>query len=322
MKVESENIEILNPKNQLHLYGYKNYFNSFVKLFQKKQLPNTILLTGTKGSGKSTFSYHFINYLLSLNEANKYSISNFVIDPENASYKNLCNGIHPNFFLLDNGKDENIKIENVRNMLRNLNKSTYSSNLKIVLIDNIEYLNVNSSNALLKILEEPNNNTFFFIIHNSAYKIPNTIKSRCIEFKFFLKIDEKKNILSQINNQYENMFDLENINEKFYLDSPGNILNYLKIMKDDNFDLNSDKLPIINFLIEKYKKKKDSKILYYISFLVELLYNDLACKNYNKLNIYFYNKFKILKQISDIKKYNLDKNNFFISLKGILQNES
>ena len=59
-------------------------------------------------------------------------------------------------------KLENIKIEKARDVLKFLNKSTYYSNIKIVLIDNAEYLNINSSNALLKALEEPNNNTFFF----------------------------------------------------------------------------------------------------------------------------------------------------------------
>ena len=127
---------------------------------------------------------------------NKYSVNNFTINPDNKSYKSLCNNTHPNFFLLENNvHEENIKIENVRNILKILNKSTYYSNIKIVMIDNAEYLNINSSNALLKVLEEPNNNTFFFIIHNSANRILDTIKSRCIQFKFFFTYLEKKSIL-------------------------------------------------------------------------------------------------------------------------------
>ena len=193
MNINTENIEILSPKNRLQLFGYDDYFNSFIKLFHKNKLPNTILLSGLKGSGKATFAYHFINYLLSYKEQNKYSTNNFTIHPDNKSYKSLCNNIHPNFLALENNVlEENIKIENVRNILRFLNKSTFYSNIKIILIDDAEYLNVNSSNALLHALEEPNNNTFFFIIHNSANKILDTIKSRCIEFKFFFTLSKKK----------------------------------------------------------------------------------------------------------------------------------
>ena len=163
MKIEYENTKIVPPKNQLQLFGYNNYFNSFTKLFHKGKLPNTILLSGPKGAGKATFVYHFINYLLSYREQNRYSVDNFTINPDNKSYKSLCNYTHPNFFLLENNAhEENIKIDNVRTILKFLNKTTYYSNIKIVIIDNAEYLNINSSNALLKVLEEPNNNTFFF----------------------------------------------------------------------------------------------------------------------------------------------------------------
>ena len=98
MKLNTENTGILSPKNQLQLFGYDDYFNSFIKLFNKNKLPNTILLSGLKGSGKATFSYHFINYLFSYREQDKYSVSNFTINPDNKSYKRLCNNIHPNFF--------------------------------------------------------------------------------------------------------------------------------------------------------------------------------------------------------------------------------
>ena len=63
---------------------------------------------------------------------------------------------------------------------------------KIILIDDCEYLNKNSSNSLLKVLEEPPENVYFFLIHNSQRNILETIKSRCIEFKIFLDQESKK----------------------------------------------------------------------------------------------------------------------------------
>ena len=122
MKNESKNLEILPAKNQLQLYGYEYYFNTFAKLFKSNNLPNTILLTGQKGSGKSTFLYHFINFILSFNEENKYSLNNFKINPDNKSYINLCNNTHPNFYLLENKEsNENIKIKKVKNLIKFLN---------------------------------------------------------------------------------------------------------------------------------------------------------------------------------------------------------
>ena len=199
MKTTDECTETLSPKNQLRLFGYENYFNSFITLFEKKKMPNSILLSGLKGLGKATFTYHIINYLLSKDEERKYSIKDFAIDKHNLSYKLLSTNTHPNFFLIENNLlEKDIKIEQVRNLLNFLNKSTYTRNLKIIMIDNAENLNLNSSNALLKAIEEPQNNTFFFIIHNSASKILDTIKSRCTEFKFGLTTSKKVNIFANI----------------------------------------------------------------------------------------------------------------------------
>jgi len=316
-------LEIIPPKHQLKLYGYKKYFDSFIKLLKNKKLPNTILLSGVKGSGKSTFAYHFINYLLSVNEEKKYSLTDFTINPDNKSYKNVCNLTHPNFVLLNNtGFEENIKIDKVRDILRFLKKTSYKSNIKIVLIDNLEYLNISSANSLLKSLEEPSSNTFFFLIHNTASKMLNTIKSRCIEFKFFFNIDEKKNILKNISNQIAIDLFTKEISNNLYFDSPGNLLRYQLLYYEDSFKTFDNKISCISFLVEKYKQKKDPQLLSYISRLIELYYNELSIKNIQNVNFHFFNRFKILKEINDAKKFNLDKNNLFISFQDLIKNES
>ena len=46
-------------------------------------MPNSILLSGPQGIGKSTFIYHIVNYILSKNEDKKYSTTNFEIDSDN-----------------------------------------------------------------------------------------------------------------------------------------------------------------------------------------------------------------------------------------------
>ena len=253
MTNKRENLEIIFAKNQLSLFGYEDYFTSFADLYRKNILPNTILLSGAKGLGKSTFAYHFINYILSYNELNKYSVNDMTINPDSSSYKSLTNNTNPNFLLLESDMlDENIKIDKVRGVLNFLTKSTYSSDIKIILIDNAEYLNAHSSNALLKALEESGNRTFFFIIHNSQGKILDTIKSRCIEFKVSFTINEKEKILKNIIKQYDDALNLKNIDDSFFFDTPGNILRYLLIFKDSDLNLSSNKLDCIFYLIEKF----------------------------------------------------------------------
>ena len=78
----------------------------------------------------------------------------------------------------------NIDINQIRQLLSKFNKSSFNSKPRFILIDNIELLNISSVNALLKFLEEPSANTYFILIHNHK-DIPNTLRSRCLEFKIF-----------------------------------------------------------------------------------------------------------------------------------------
>ena len=267
MNINNLHIDITEPKKQLRLYGYKDYFQSFIKLFTKNKMPNSILITGPRGIGKSTFVYHVVNYLLSLDEDKKYSINNFLINNENSSFNLINNYTHPNFFLVENQLlSSDIKIEQIRKLNQFINKSTYSRNLKIIMIDNAENLNLNASNALLKSLEEPPKNTFFFLIHNSGSKILDTIKSRCVEFKIFFNENEKKNIFKNLINQHDIDLETYDVLENLYFDTPGNTLRYLVTLSNSNEMNLKNTLSIIFFFIEKLKSEKKYENLPYLSF--------------------------------------------------------
>ena len=269
--------------------------------------------------GKSTFAYHLINYLLSRNENNTYDVNKFKINAENLSYKLLSEKTHPNFFLVENTFLENdIKIEQIRNLLNFLNKTTYKNDLKIVMIDNAELLNLNSSNALLKSIEEPSDNVLFFIIHNNPIKILDTIKSRCTEFKFFLSISEKKFIFNNIAKDYKINSKLENYTESLSFNTPGSLLKYALFTQEvDEEDLNS-----IDFFIDKYNDQKNPEFLFFLSLIIEKFYLNLCKSKKGNLNQIFLNYSRILNQINSIKKFNLSEKNIFISIKNKIINET
>ena len=166
------------PSTQTILYEHKKIFSDLSKLYKSNKLPNKILLSGEKGIGKSTIAYHLINLVLSKNEEYCYDTTNNIINTENKSYKLVQNKSNPNFQLIDVAHDKkNIDINQIRELIINLNKSSFNLKPRFILIDNIELLNINSINALLKILEEPNENIFFILINNNRKVLP-TLKSR------------------------------------------------------------------------------------------------------------------------------------------------
>ena len=319
MKNLKENIEVLPPKNQIHLYGYQSYFNNFLKLIDKEKLPNSILFTGPKGLGKATFAYHLINYILSKNENYSYKIDDLSINSQNSSYKLLCNNTHPNFYLVDCNKTDNeIKVDQIRNLVKFINKSTYTKDLKVILIDKVENLNLNASNSLLKALEETGSRTFFFLVHNSSFKISETIKSRCNEFKIFLSIKEKEKVFNNLCLQYNIPQEFSVISKNLFFDTPGNIINAFSNFGISFLDIEQNTLKFIHDVIDKYVKKKDSQILFLLSVSIIKFYHNLYIKNINNLNIYSFNLSKILKQIDNIKKFNIDEKAIFLSIKDTL----
>ena len=318
MKSKSKNSEVILPKNQLKLFGYKTYFNFFIKLIKNNMMPQSVLLTAPKGSGKATFVYHLANYLLSSLQENKYSIDDLKINENNLSYKQIDLNIHPNFFLIDSKMSEKyIKVEQIRNLINFLSKSTFSQDLKIILIDNVENLNLNSSNILLKSIEEPPKNTFFFIVNNNSSKILDTLKSRCTEFKIFFNQTEKKNIFSNILDQYESLNKSNVLIENLYFDTPGNLLKYFLLLDESYKNISKDNLSYISFFTEKYLNDKSSETLSYLCLFIQKFYTELSLNKDNSNN-YSYNQSKILKQLDNMKRFNLNEKNVLFWMKDVL----
>jgi len=322
-EMKDKSVDIIDPINQLSLYGYKRYFDLFKNLFEKRKLPNCILLSGQKGIGKSTFAYHFTNSLLSKNEEYTYSLEKYMINDNNYSYNQVINETHFNFFRISsNTLNSQIKIDQSRNLIKFLNKTTYNDNFKIVLIEDIENFNINASNAILKSLEEPNTNTFFFIIHNNAYQILETIKSRCMIFKIhFSEIEKKNTFYDIINNHYPDLLNIDPDNN-LYFSSPGDLLYKSLLIKNSNLENHENVLSLINLFLDKYSETKNIQILNYASFYIEKFYTDLLNTNTEILNIPLHNYNKILNQINLIKKFNLNEKNSFIWIKDLLENEA
>ena len=215
----------LNPVNQLSLYGHHFEFCNFIDLYKNKKLPNKILLSGEKGIGKSTLAYHIINRILSFDEDHFYDEKNFKIDPDNKSFKLILNKSNPNFISIDIDDDKkSIDINQIRNLILTLNKSSFNTKPRFVLIDNIELLNINSVNALLKIVEEPNDNIYFILINNNKKILP-TLKSRCLNYNIHLTSEESFDITNKIlGENFKDLIHEQMINN---YSTPGSILNLL-----------------------------------------------------------------------------------------------
>ena len=298
----------LEPLNQTNLFELNHYFDELKKLYLEKKLPNKILLSGEKGIGKCTMSYHLINYILSFEENYSYDFNNYKINLENKSFKLVLNKSNPNFHLIDVAEDrKNIDINQIRNLIFNLNKSSFNSNPRFVLIDNIELLNNNSVNALLKILEEPNDNINFILINNNKKILP-TLTSRCLNFKISITYNQSIKIVNDILNL--NIYDLLNIDLINNYSTPGQLLSIISLGEVNNIDLkNTDLKSFLSIMIKEKYYKKDIRFNGILYSLIEFYFRKNLSKNDIKLMSI---KNSFLKKINNMKIFNLDDEAFFI----------
>ena len=305
----------LEPSIQLKLFGYKENFNHLANLFNKANLPSKIILSGPEGIGKSTFAYHFINYALSIDESDAYDIDKNEIFSTNKSFNLLNNKTHPNFFSVDLIEaKKNIEISQIRSMIEYTNKSSFNNKPRFILINNIEFLNINSANALLKVLEEPNKGVFFILIHNNSKKIKDTITSRCINFKLNLSFNEMNKISSSlINSDVYSEFNKDFINN---YNTPGFYLKLLDFAKTNNIDIKKVTLKeFLLFIIDNNLFKKNPYVKKNFSIFVQLYFLQLI-KQVNNCDylIDLYSKF--INDFNNCDKFNLDYETLFSEFKS------
>ena len=308
----------MKPCTQLKLYGYKDLFNTLIRLDNNQLLPNKIIVSGKKGIGKSTFAYHFVNYIFSKNEQHNYNLNNFEINEHNRSYTLINKSLHPNFFLIDVSENKKkIDISQIRNALDFSNKSSFNDDYRIILIDNIEYLNINSANALLKIIEEPNEKLMFILIHNSTKKILSTIKSRCIVFNKNFKTEDNIKIFENLTNEKIDQSMNKNILNQYM--SVGDLYRIKKFSEENKIDLlDKNHYDFLKILFNSTHKKNENNTELIIMFIQIYFYKSLIkCfthKIFEQQN-YFY------KKIHNANKYNLDLENIFLEFKTRVLNE-
>tara|TARA_A100000164_G_C21917215_1_gene778835 strand:+ start:352 stop:1269 length:918 start_codon:yes stop_codon:yes gene_type:complete len=305
----------MDPINQTNLFGLRKYFDNFKFLYDNNKLPNKILLSGPKGSGKSTLALHLINYALSKNDQYPYDYENLSINENNRSFKLVKNSSSPNFYLVDIKKDKNnIDINQIRELINFCNKSSLNDKPRFILIDNIDLMNLNSSNALLRTLEEPNDNIYFILI-NSSSKILSTIKSRCLNFKINLSYNEYEDNFNKITKT--NVKDLIHKNLISHYLTTGDLFALYNFSIENDISLQNITLKefLLKIIDGKYYKK-DTLNLSLIFIFIQMYF----LNNYKKNNNFDYYS-NMVELIKNTQKFNLDMESLFIQLKYQLRND-
>jgi len=215
--MEEQDSTNVSPRANQYLLGHKEAEDLFLESWKNGKIHNSWLICGQKGIGKATLAYKIARFMLSSDENKREKYTNIDVSPKDKVCEEISQNACYNLKVIERdfieedrkkvikaikdgepmGDDELknlrksavIKVDEVRTINEFMLKTSYDNRWKIVVVDSIDDMNINSANALLKILEEPPARSMLILISHNPDRLLPTIKSRCI--KLMLKpLDE------------------------------------------------------------------------------------------------------------------------------------
>ena len=148
-------------------------------------IPHALLFTGIGGVGKRSTASLFSKACNC--EALTSGVPSSALDGIPCCRCRPClkieSGNHPDIIHIAPSRNI-IKISQIRDLCHTLSMKPYEAKMRVVMISEAQHMNLEAANALLKILEEPPEQTVIILTALNTVQLLPTIVSRCQEIRF------------------------------------------------------------------------------------------------------------------------------------------
>ena len=172
------------PRDVYKLLGHTDAEARFAKMYANNSLHHAWLINGPKGIGKATLAYRMIRTVLGGQPQNTGKLDVPSDDPIAQRVQSLGHG---DFLLIRRPYDHKTKklraetpIAEARKISGFFSRKASEGGWRVCLIDSIDEMNRNATNALLKTLEEPPERALLILLSNAPGRLLPTIRSRCM----------------------------------------------------------------------------------------------------------------------------------------------
>ena len=172
----------INPRANDELFGHSSAEALLRRCAAGDRLHHAWLFTGAEGIGKATLAYRFARVLLA-----GLPHSGLGISAEHPVFRQIAAGSHPDLVTVSVGWDakkgrdrKEIVLDDTERLFELFSLTAANGGWRIVVIDGVDHLNRNASNALLKLLEEPPRQAIFLLTTQAPSQLSTTLRSRCI----------------------------------------------------------------------------------------------------------------------------------------------
>ena len=180
------------PKNFDEVIGQETPISILESFIKNNSIPHALIFCGGRGIGKTSMARIFAKAINS-----EEIINNPQVGEDIDGGKSLD--------VIEIDAASNNGVDQIRDIIDISQYSSLKCKYKVFIIDEAHMLSKAAFNALLKTLEEPNDNTIFILATTEVEKIPITISSRC-QLISFTNLNSTK-----IEDLVKNVCDSENI---------------------------------------------------------------------------------------------------------------
>ncbi|MCF6443764.1 DNA polymerase III subunit delta' [Nereida sp. MMG025] len=182
------------PRETSQVIGHDAAAASFLDSFSSGRMHHAWMLQGPRGIGKASFAYQIARFLIAtppLDDGGMFGApeppTSLHIADDHPVARRILAGSDPSLFVLRRAVDDKdntklktvITVDEARKLKEFLSLSATDGATRVVIVDAADEMNIQTANAILKVLEEPPANTVFLLICHQPSKLLPTIRSRC-----------------------------------------------------------------------------------------------------------------------------------------------
>jgi DNA polymerase III subunit delta' len=186
-KVEPE-ITARHPRETTALFGHRGAELAMLSAYRSGRIPHALLIGGAAGIGKATLAYRMARFVLAHRNPASSEVQRaetLWVDPSNPVARQVAAGSHGGLLTLERTLNDKgvlrtvITVDETRETISFFGSTAAVGGWRVCIVDTVDELNPNGANALLKILEEPPQQSLFLLVSHAPARVLPTILSRC-----------------------------------------------------------------------------------------------------------------------------------------------
>lgn len=178
-KVEQERTA-RHPRETSDLFGHREAEATLLDAYRSGRIPHAWLIGGAQGVGKATLAYRMARFVLAFRNPKSSQVQaapTLRVDPSDAVARQITAGAHGGLLVLERGLNDRgvmrtvITVDETRETISFFGSTAAVDGWRVCIVDTVDELNPNAANALLKILEEPPQQSLFLLVSHAPSRV-------------------------------------------------------------------------------------------------------------------------------------------------------